>query len=75
MIELSALGLIFVLGLRHGLDPDHVAVIDNIVFRMVDVRPRLAPWTGTLFALGHSLSVAVVAVGTSLAADAFVMPA
>ena len=42
---LPALGLMFVLGLRHGLDPDHVAVIDNIVFRMVEERPRLyRPW-------------------------------
>lgn len=74
MIEFSALWLMFVLGLRHGLDPDHVAVIDNIVFRTVDQRPRLAVWTGTLFALGHSFSVAAVAVGVSLAAGAFSMP-
>jgi high-affinity nickel-transport protein len=75
MIEMSALWLMFVLGLRHGLDPDHVAVIDNIVFRTVDARPRLAPWTGSFFALGHSLSVAAVAIGVSLAADVFAMPA
>lgn len=74
MVELSALWLMFILGLRHALDPDHVAVIDNIVFRTVDARPRLAPWTGTFFALGHSLSVAVVAVGVSLAAGAFALP-
>jgi high-affinity nickel-transport protein len=75
MIEFSALWLMFVLGLRHGLDPDHVAVIDNIVFRAVEMRPRLAMWVGTLFALGHSLSVAAVAIGVSLAAGAFVLPA
>lgn len=69
-----ALGLMFILGLRHGLDPDHVAVIDNIVFRTVDTRPRLAPWTGTLFAVGHSLSVAVVAIGVSLFAGLFAVP-
>lgn len=74
MIEMSALWLMFVLGLRHGLDPDHVAVIDNIVFRTVDTRPQLAPWTGTLFALGHSLSVGVVAVGVSIMAGAFTIP-
>lgn len=73
-MEFSALWLMFVLGLRHGLDPDHVAVIDNIVFRVADARRRLAPWTGTLFALGHSLSVAAVAIGVSLAAGAFAMP-
>jgi len=43
-----------------------VAVIDNMTFQAVEERPRLAPWVGTLFALGHSLSVAVVAVGVSV---------
>jgi high-affinity nickel-transport protein len=66
MLSASALGLIFILGLRHGLDPDHVAVIDNITFRAADERPSLAPWTGTLFALGHSSSVAAVALTVSL---------
>lgn len=74
MIEFSALWLIFVLGLRHGLDPDHVAVIDNIVFRTVEARPRLALWAGTFFAIGHSLSVAAVAISVSLAAGVFALP-
>ncbi len=74
-MAVPALGLMAILGLRHGLDPDHVAVIDNIVFRAVETRPRLAPWSGTLFALGHSLSVATVAVGVSLTAGLFTMPA
>lgn len=74
MIEVSALWLMFVLGLRHGLDPDHVAVIDNIVFRAIDTRPRMALWIGTLFAVGHSLSVATVAIGVSAAAGAFTIP-
>jgi high-affinity nickel-transport protein len=73
-MELTALWLMFVLGLRHGFDPDHIAVIDNIVFRTVEVRPRFAPWAGTMFALGHSLSVTAVALGVSLAAGAFSMP-
>jgi nickel/cobalt transporter (NiCoT) family protein len=61
-----ALGLVFLLGLRHGLDPDHVAVIDNLTFQASPSRPRLAPWTGFLFSLGHSLSVSAVAIGISL---------
>lgn len=71
---LPTLGLMFILGLRHGLDPDHVAVIDNIVFRMVDERPRLSPWTGTLFALGHSLAVAAVAIGVSMLSHWIIVP-
>ena len=38
----SALGLVFLLGLRHGLDPDHIAVIDNLTFPAAEERPRLA---------------------------------
>ncbi len=69
-----AWGLLFVLGLRHGIDPDHVAVVDNLTFLAVDKRPRLAPWCGTLFAIGHSLSVTVVAVIMALLADIFALP-
>lgn len=71
---LPTLGLMFVLGLRHGLDPDHVAVIDNIVFRTAEQRPRIAAWTGTLFAIGHSLSVAAVTLGVSLATGWWQLP-
>ncbi len=55
-------GLVFLLGLRHGLDPDHVAVIDNLTFRAAEERSAAAPWIGALFAAGHSLSVTAVAV-------------
>ncbi|KPF91586.1 nickel permease [Novosphingobium sp. AAP83] len=71
----GALGLIFVLGLRHGLDPDHIAVIDNMTFLAAEERPQLAPWIGTLFALGHSMSVGGVALGVSWMAGWFTFPA
>ena len=70
-----ALGLVLLLGLRHGLDPDHIAVIDNITFRAADERPRLAPWVGTLFAIGHSLSVAAVALGVAVFVPQLAWPA
>ncbi|OBX17875.1 nickel permease [Erythrobacter sp. QSSC1-22B] len=70
----SALGLIFLLGLRHGLDPDHIAVIDNLTFRAAEERPLLAPWTGTFFAVGHSISVAIVALAVSWLAGRFAWP-
>jgi high-affinity nickel-transport protein len=75
MLEAAALWLMFVMGVRHALDPDHIAVIDSIVFRTAATRPRLALWTGTLFACGHSLSVAVVALAMALAAKALAIPA
>jgi high-affinity nickel-transport protein len=67
-----ALGLL--LGLRHGLDPDHVAVIDNLTFRLVGRRSPWSPWVGTLFAGGHSVSVAAVAIAVSVAAVHFPLP-
>jgi high-affinity nickel-transport protein len=74
VVSSSALGLVFLLGLRHGLDPDHIAVIDNLTFRAAEERPRLAPWTGTLFALGHSISVAVVALAVAWLSGKFIWP-
>lgn len=73
-ITMGALGLVFLLGLRHGLDPDHVAVIDNLTFLAIDERPNIAAWTGTFFAVGHSLSVALVALGVAWASGQFVWP-
>lgn len=74
-LDLSALGLMFMLGLRHGLDPDHIAMIDNMVFSVNQRRPRLAAWIGTLFALGHSLGVAVVALLVAAVAHRLSPPA
>lgn len=73
-LDTAALSLVFILGLRHGLDPDHIAVVDNLTFRAAEERPALAPWTGTFFALGHSLSVALVAIGASLLSSLFIFP-
>ena len=71
----AALGLAFLLGLRHGLDPAHIAVIDAFVFRASQARPRIAPWTGALFAAGHSASTAAVIVVAALAAARVAWPA
>lgn len=45
------------LGLRHGTDPDHLAAIDGLT----RLRPKRA--NGVLFALGHGLTVILLAVG------------
>ncbi len=62
IIAPETLGLLFLLGMRHGLDPDHVTVIDNITFRAIEERPRAAAWTGFLFSTGHTVSVLIIAV-------------
>ncbi len=74
ILSSSTLGLIFLLGLKHGLDPDHIAVIDNLTFRAAAERPCMAPWTGTFFAIGHSISVAIVALAVSWLAGVFAWP-
>jgi high-affinity nickel-transport protein len=53
----SLFGLAMLLGLRHGMDPDHLAAIDGLT------RVRNSPWNGVLFALGHGIVVTLLAVG------------
>ena len=67
VVTLSTTGLMlmFVLGLRHGLDPDHIACIDGLTWRALNHQHHHAPWIGTLFAIGHGLLVTVIAVGVS----------
>lgn len=49
----------FVLGLRHALDPDHLAAVSNIVADR-PARPRTAVLVGTLWGLGHASALFVV---------------
>jgi high-affinity nickel-transport protein len=75
LVPLSGLSLMFLLGLRHGFDPDHIAMIDTMAYRALEERPPLAPWIGTLFALGHGLTVTAIAVVLGSFASAFALPA
>jgi len=52
---------VFVLGLRHGADPDHLAAIDNLTRNSLGARERLSRFVGTLFAGGHSVMVLAIA--------------
>ena len=56
---ISLLAVAYTLGLRHALDADHTAAIDNVTRRLVDAE-RPAVTVGLYFSLGHS-SVVVVA--------------
>jgi high-affinity nickel-transport protein len=49
--------VVFVLGMRQGADPDHLAAIDNITRNSHAYRPKLSRLTGLFFAAGHSLAV------------------
>jgi high-affinity nickel-transport protein len=61
-VSVSGLSLIFALGLRHGFDPDHIAMIDSLTYRSLTAQPKISYWVGTLFALGHGLAVTMIAV-------------
>lgn len=68
-------GTIFVLGLRHGLDADHLAAIDGLTRYNSESSPRLSRWCGVLFALGHGGVVMLVAGIVGSAAVAYPVPA
>ncbi len=58
--------LAFVLGMKHGMDADHLATIDGLTrFNAAAGRKRLARFCGFLFSAGHGLVVCIVAVATS----------
>ena len=61
--------LAYVLGLRHAVDADHIAAIDNVVRKLMQESKRPVS-AGLFFSLGHSLIVAIavaVIVGTAFA--------
>ena len=66
--------LMFTLGMRHGLDPDHIAMIDAMTLRSMAQRPRMGRWIGTMFAAGHGLAVTAFAVVLSSFTRAFALP-
>jgi high-affinity nickel-transport protein len=69
------IALAIVLGLKHGMDADHLATIDGLTrFNSSANRPHLARLCGFLFSLGHGAVVCVVAVTTSLLFQQTTMP-
>ena len=66
--------ILLVLGLRHGLDPDHITVIDGYTYRLHEKKSPWARWVGTLFTLGHGIMVTLIALSLSLVRSSFQMP-
>lgn len=53
--------LAYLFGLRHAVDPDHIAAIDNIVRKLSN--QKLKPLTtGLFFSMGHSMVVILMAL-------------
>lgn len=73
---LSLMAVVFLLGLKHGLDPDHLAAIDGLTrFNAAQRKPRLSRWSGLLFSAGHGLVVTCVAVVVATVATEWAAPA
>jgi high-affinity nickel-transport protein len=71
---LSLCPLAFGLGLRHAVDADHIAAIDNVTRKLMQEGQRPVG-VGFFFSLGHSTVVvimcAIVALGTNLLESKF----
>jgi high-affinity nickel-transport protein len=59
---LGLTALVFLLGLKHGFDPDHLVAIDGLA------RSSRSRWCGLFFSLGHGAVVTLVALAVALAA-------
>src|SRR5690349_13458851 len=62
--------LAYSFGLRHAVDADHIAAIDNVTRKLMQEgrRPLTA---GFFFSLGHSTVVVLASIGVAVTAAAF----
>jgi high-affinity nickel-transport protein len=65
--QLGAALLAWVFGLRHAMDADHIAAIDNVVRKLVH-QGRRAETVGLWFSLGHSTVVVLVSLAVAVSA-------
>jgi high-affinity nickel-transport protein len=49
--------IVIVLGMRHGVDPDHLSIIDGLS------RFHPSRWNGLFFAVGHGIIVTLLTIG------------
>lgn len=57
--------LAYTFGLRHALDADHIAAIDNVTRKLMQEGKRPVS-TGLFFSLGHSTVVFIATIGVAL---------
>lgn len=72
---LALIAVVFLLGLKHGLDADHLAAIDGLTRYNARRRPLLSRWSGLLFSAGHGVVVTLVAVVVATVAVDWSAPA
>jgi high-affinity nickel-transport protein len=69
-LQLGTAFLAYTLGLRHAVDPDHIAAIDNVIRKLMQEDERPAA-VGFFFSLGHSTVVWLSTILVAAAATAF----
>lgn len=65
---IGMVALVFLLGLRHGFDPDHLVAIDGMT------RSSSSCWCGLFFSLGHGVAVTLIGLAVALAATEWQAP-
>jgi high-affinity nickel-transport protein len=66
--------VVFLLGLRHGFDADHLAAIDGLTRLAARERRRHAGGCGALFSLGHGVVVVSLAAAVGWASERWSPP-
>ncbi len=66
-VLLSTALLAYTFGLRHAVDADHIAAIDNVTRKLLQER-RSALGVGPFFAIGHSTVIVVMSMAIAMAA-------
>ncbi len=61
--------LAYTFGLRHAVDADHIAAIDNVTRKLMQQGQRPVG-VGFFFSLGHSAVVVLLSIGVAFAASA-----
>ena len=69
-LQLGAALVAYTFGLRHAVDADHIAAIDNVTRKLIQDGKRPAG-VGFFFSLGHSTVVVLASVAIALTAAAF----
>ncbi len=66
--------LVFLLGLKHGFDADHLATIDGLTRYNARNRHPWARYCGALFSLGHGAVVMLIALAVGWASERWTTP-
>ena len=67
--------IVFLLGLKHGFDADHLATIDGLTRLNARHGRPFARYCGALFSLGHGAVVIAIALAIGLASERWDPPA